>query len=183
MTKLSFLAAIATVTMASSAGASVITVGGGYAHGCFEAADGQDVRPQALDVCDRALTEQALTPSDQAATLVNRGILHLRRISLERADADFDAALAIDPALADAWLNKAILNVRYGRSAAALPLVNKALQLNTRQPALAYFVRAVAYEDSGNIAAAYQDLQRARRLAPNWGEPIVELKRFKVRQL
>jgi len=183
MTNLSYLTAIATLTLATGAGASIITVGGGYAQSCYAAADAQDLRPQALDVCDRALSEQALTRSDHAATLVNRGIIHLRRASLTRADADFDAALAIDPALADAWLNKAILNVRYGRSAAALPLVNRALQLKTRRPALAYFVRAVANEDSGNVAAAYQDLQRARRLAPKWSEPIVELKRFKVRQL
>lgn len=183
MTNLSYLAAIATLTMTAGASASVITVGGGYAQSCFAAADAQDVRPQAVEVCNRALTEQALSRSDHAATLVNRGIVHLRRASLTRADADFDAALAIDPALADAWLNKAILNVRYGRSTAALPLVNRALQLKTKRPALAYFVRAVANEDSGNIAAAYQDLQRARKLDPKWSEPVTELRRFRVRQL
>ena len=38
----------------------------------------------------------------------------------------------------------------------------KALELKTRRPALAYFVRAMAYEDSGNLRAAYNDLQRAQ---------------------
>ena len=63
-----------------------------------------------------------------------------------------------------------------------LPMVEKALENGTRMPALAYFVRGVANEDSGNIAAAYHDLQRARQLDPNWSEPEIELRRYQVRR-
>jgi tetratricopeptide (TPR) repeat protein len=113
---------------------------------------------------------------------VNRGILMLRRANLERADADFDAALKLNPQEAEAYLNKAILNARFRKSADALPYVTKALENGTRQPAIAYFVRAMANEDSGKIGAAYQDFQRARTLAPKWAEPAMELQRFQVRQ-
>lgn len=177
------LAAVATSMFATGATAAVMTVGGGYAKSCYAAAQIQDARRTAVESCDKALAEQSLTPDDRVATLVNRGIIHLKRQDLARADRDFDHALALDSTQAEAWLNKAILGVRHGRSAEALPLVEKALANNTRSPALAYFVRAVALEDTGQIAAAYRDLQRARQLAPKWHEPVIELKRYKVRQL
>ena len=102
--------------------------------------------------------------------------------NLRAANADFDAALAMDPNEPEAWLNKAVGHAKFGRSIDALPLAEKALALNTRRPALAYFVRAMALEDGGNIVGAYRDLRRARALEPKWKEPAIELRRFQVRQ-
>lgn len=181
---LSAWTAVAVTLVASSASqAAVQTIGGGYAASCYHSATIQSTRQSALDACDHALSEEALTPQDRVATFVNRGIVHLRRQDLVHASADFDAALRLDPRQPEAWLNKAVQQVRFGKGADALPLVSKALEYQTSKPALAYFVRAVAYEDSGNIAAAYRDLQRARALDPKWQEPVIELRRFKVRQL
>ena len=180
--RLSPLVILAIASVPSALSASVLTVGGAYAYSCYKAADGSGATATSLDACNRALVEEALTAQDRAATYVNRGILHLRRVSLHRADADFDAALKLNPHEPEAWLNKAILNARYGKSADALPYVSKALENGTRKPAIAYFVRAMAYEDSGKIAAAYQDFQRARSLAPKWDEPAIELRRFQVRR-
>lgn len=183
MRNLSLLAAVAVIAMASSSQASVVTIGGSFATSCYQSAKIQDTRHRAIEDCDRALSEEALTTEDRVATFVNRGILHLRRANLTAANADFDSALRLDPKQPEAWLNKAIAKVRYGNGADALPLVAKAFEYRTRRPALAYFVRAVAYEDSGNIAAAYRDLQSARALEPEWQEPVIELRRFTVRQL
>ena len=174
--------ALGALMVSGSAAASVITVGGGYAGACYQAADAQDATADSLDACDRALAEEALLAGDRVATHVNRGILRLRRGALALADGDFDRALALDPTEAEAWLNKAILTARYRDSRDALPFVAKALENGTRRPAVAYFVRAMANEDSGNIAAAYRDLQKARSLAPKWREPVAELARFQVRQ-
>jgi tetratricopeptide (TPR) repeat protein len=181
--KLSVLVVAALTAIPASASAAVLVFGGTYARSCYEAAEARSTGIQAIDSCNRALTEEALAANDRVASHVNRGIIQMIRGNVARAESDFNAALALDPNEADAWLNKAILNARYGTTAAALPLAEKALQLKTRRPALAYFVRAMAYEDSGNIPAAYRDLQRARQLEPNWAEPQIELKRFKVRQL
>ena len=185
MRNLSLLTAVAVTAAAAatSSQASVVTIGGGFASSCYQSAKIQDTRQRAIDECDRALSEEALTHEDRVATFVNRGILHLRRANLTAAGSDFDSALRIDPRQPEAWLNKAIMQVRFGKSADALPLVTKALEYRTTKPALAYFVRAVAYEDSGNIAAAYHDLQRAQALDPQWKEPAIELRRFKVQQL
>lgn len=176
-----FVAAAAVVATAP-ASASVVTIGGGLAQACYESALAQDHQQQSLDLCDRALTEEALVKEDKVATFVNRGIIHLQRESLKQASADFDSALALNPNQPDAWLNKAILIVRHGNAAPALPLAQKALDLQTRSQALAYFVRAMANEDSGNLTAAYHDLQRASQLDPKWAQPSVELRRFQVRQ-
>ena len=178
--KLSPLVVLAVAAIPSAAAASVLTVGGRYAYSCYEAAEASNATARTLDVCDRALSEEALTAQDRAATYVNRGILRLRRANLAQADADFDAALKLNPQEPEAWLNKEILNARYGKSVEAMPYVTKALENGTRRPAIAYFVRAMANEDSGKIAAAYQDLQRARQLDPKWTEPAIELRRFKV---
>ena len=58
--------------------------------------------------------------------------------------------------------------IRQGQSVAAMPLLERALELKTSKPALAYYMRAIAYEDSGNVKAAYDDLIRARDLDPSW---------------
>jgi Tfp pilus assembly protein PilF len=181
--RLSPLAIVAVAVAAGPAAASVQTMGGGYAKSCYSAAESSFVTKQGIDDCNLALAEEGLLVQDQVATLVNRGILYLRHHDVTRADADFDAALKIDPNQAEAWLNKAIVRARFGKSTDALPHVTKALETGTRKPALAYFVRAMAYEDSGNLRAAYADLQRAHQLDPKWSEPTIELKRFKVRQL
>ena len=176
----SHLALMAMVAFPISASASVVTVGAGYAESCWRAAEARSADRQALQDCDRALTEEGLIPADRIATHVNRGILHLLRSNVHMANADFDAALAMDPTEAEAWLNKAVAHARFGKSSDAMPFVAKALEYGTRKPALAYFVRAMAKEDNGNIVGAYNDLKRARALDPKWKEPQIELRRFRV---
>lgn len=182
MMRMSSLALIVLAGLPAAAAASVVTMGSGYAESCYHAADARVAGQAEMASCNRALSEQALDPSDRVATYVNRGILYLLRTDTRLANADFDAALAMDPNQAEAWLNKAIIHARFGRPIDAMPMVQKALELKTRRAALAYFVRAMAYEDSGNIAAAYHDLKRAQALDPQWTEPGLELQRFQVKQ-
>jgi len=180
--RISSLALVALTAFPASAMAAVLSVGSSYAHGCYQAAEDRDARRTAMDTCDHAIAEQGLMVEDRVATHVNRGILYLIRGNVKQAGADFDAALALDPTEPDAWLNKAVLVARYGKSTDAMPFVSKALELKTRRPALAYFVRAMALEDSGNISGAYQDLKKAQALEPRWREPTAELARFQVRR-
>lgn len=180
--KISSLALLAVAAIPASAAASILALGNALAESCYLAAEARNATRNSLDTCDRALNEEALSPRDRVATHVNRGVLYLNRANLRAANSDFDAALAMDPNEPEAWLNKAVGHAKFGRTTDALPLVEKALQLNTRRPALAYFVRAMALEDSGNLVGAYRDLRRAQALEPNWKEPEIELRRFQVRQ-
>lgn len=163
------------------AGASITTIGGSLARSCYLAADARNASDQALAVCDRALTEQLLSTRDRAATHVNRGTLRLVRQEYRLAEADFDRAIALDSGEAEAWLNKAIARFQQRDSASALRLAERALALGTRRPAIAYFARGLANEESGNLRAAYADLVRARELRPDWDAPAVELQRYKVK--
>ena len=183
MNWLSLVTVLALAGAAGAAQASVLVVGGGLAESCFQAADARDKRHEALQICNRALIEEALTKSDRVATYVNRGIVYFARGAQQEAVADFDRALALDPAEPDAWLNKAVVAVQYGKGVEALPMIQKALELNTRRPALAYYIRGIVEERRGNVRAAYNDFRRAQQLEPSWKEPGIELARYQVRQL
>lgn len=174
------LSATAALACAAPAPAQVLTMGSNFAHSCYLAAVTGNVTARAKNDCDRGLNVQALGQRDRAATHVNRGILWMLSSDLERANRDFDAAIAIDPLEPDAWLNKAVAQLGAGNSAAALKLAERAIELGTTNRPVAYYVRGVAHEDSGNIRAAYADLRTAASLAPNWKPPAAELARYRV---
>ena len=172
--------ALAVVPLGAAQG-GIITIGDGFARSCYIASESHDTRRLSFEACDRAFSEQALSHHDEVATHVNRGILYYLIGRLDAANRDYDAALALDPNEPEAWLNKGMAALKAGNSAAALPMFERALQLRTVRPALAYYGRAIVFEDSGNLRQAYADLQRARDLEPKWTLPAEELKRYIVR--
>lgn len=173
-----FLAAAA--ALAVPTGASVTTIGDGFAVSCYKSAESRLANQQALAECDSALTE-ALGNDDRVATHVNRGILRLIKQDFAAAEADFNEAIRLDPREPEAWLNKGILLVKAGRSADAVTPLDRSLQLRTRRPALAYYARGLANEERGDVRAAYRDLKQAQAIAPEWREVATELARFQVR--
>lgn len=163
------------------ASASVMVIGNSSARACYEAADSSSAPDAgAMQACDNALRNEALDAHDVVATHVNRGILRLRRNQVDLAMADFDSAIRIDPNEPEAYLNKGAVFMRMENAGAALPLFNAALERNTSRPELAHYGRAIAHETLGNVRAAYDDYRRATQLSPNWQEPRVELRRFRV---
>lgn len=98
------------------------------------------------------------------------------------ADADFDAALRIADMLPDGWLNKGFLRLRQGNGRAALPLIQRGIDVGAGNQAIAIFARAVAYEQMGEVALAYSDLRRAHSLAPKWGLPRDYLATYRVQR-
>ena len=177
-----FLAAgLATLMVPMGAAtASVFTVGGPLAQSCYKAAEARDARAFAVDGCTRALNEEGLAISDRAATYVNRGIVQMVGGHARAAEADFDAALAIDSNLSDAYLNKGFLRLREGKGQEALPLLQKGIDIGARRQALAYFARGVAYEQTGDYRSAYNDLVRARQMEPRWPLPGEWLAHYQV---
>jgi tetratricopeptide (TPR) repeat protein len=176
------LLAVSTSFLAGPAAAAVTVVGNSLAKSCYEAAEAKSLpRPADVDTCNRALNEEALSAADNVATHVNRGILHARRGDMTRALADFDAASTQNPAEPEAYFNKAAVLLRSGGANQALPLFNKAIEHRTRFMAGAYYGRAIAQENLGNLKAAYLDYRKASELAPKWADPKTELARFSVR--
>lgn len=167
---------------AGPAAASVLVLGDNPAADCYEAAGARDSSQQALQYCNEALETGALTERDQVATYVNRGIVKLVGDHFDDAIADFDRAIAMDPNEPEAYLNKGSALLRKNASRdQAISLLNEALERKTRRPEIAYYTRAIAHEESGNVKAAYYDYQRAQEAAPRWSLPARELRRFQVR--
>ncbi len=184
MTICKFLVPAAVAALAVPAGASVLVVGSTSARLCYQAADARGIPSlTTMAYCDEAIEREALSGYDRTATHVNRGILRLRRGSVDDAIADFDAAIAEDPNEPEAYLNKGMALLRLPNGwEAAVPLFNTAIEKRTRRPAIAYYGRAVAYEMGGQIKEAYYDYRQASVIEPKWRDPRVELARFTVRQ-
>jgi tetratricopeptide (TPR) repeat protein len=175
-------AAAAALGVAAPVSASVVSYGNSLASACYESSLDNNVTPFNLDECNRAINEELLSKEDRVATFVNRGIVKLKLGRHLAAERDYDAAISMDANQAEAWLNKGLLRLRQDRPADAFPLIERALELNTREPALATFARGMAHEQLGRLRAAYADYSRARELDPDWALPGRELARFQVRR-
>jgi tetratricopeptide (TPR) repeat protein len=171
------------IALPGAASASSMVVGSGLARMCFEAADGERANSSTMGICDRALTEEALSWDDQVATYVNRGILRARTSDFAGAMTDYDRALKLDPSAAEAYLNKGALILKTQRDwRKARAMFDAALERRTRRPEFAYYGRAITHEIAGDVAGAYADYLKASKLAPTWEEPKKELTRFSVRK-
>lgn len=180
---LTFTSGIAMLAIPLSAASSAtFTLGGPLSQLCYQSALARDARPSAIEGCDRSLAEDGLSARDRAATYVNRGILHMIRGHDANAEADFNAAMAIDQGLADPWLNKGFLRIKQDNSREALPLLDEGIKRQPEREALAFFARGLAHEDVGDFRAAYADLRRAHDLAPSWSLPSEYLARYQVRR-
>jgi tetratricopeptide (TPR) repeat protein len=176
------LAAVLALTIgAGAAQAAVDVIGDGAGRECYVFARDGVYNRQAIEICDSALAGEGLSRRDRAATLVNRGVLRLRRLEHELALADFEAAIAAQPRIAEAHVDRGAALTMLGRHADAVASIDHGLQLGPTLPQNAHFIRAVARERAGDVKGAYQDFRRAAELAPNWARPQRELRRFSVR--
>lgn len=167
------------VAAATTACASVSTFGNSYARGCFEAAEQRRTSRDALRICDSALLNADLSANDRVATLVNRGIIQMQSRLFEAAIADYDAAIRVQPDIAEAWVNKGIALLRQGeRDNEALAMLSEGIARGPQRPEIAYYTRGIAHEYLGHAREAFEDYSRAARLAPDWTEPAEQLERF-----
>lgn len=174
--------ALPALCLGTAAPAAVTVIGSSSARMCYEGARSHQQPATALGYCNAALEGEAITRDDEVATYVNRGIIRASAGDVAGALEDYDAALALDRAEPEAWLNKAFAFLRTGNAPGAVPLFDSAIRLNTREPAMAHYGRALAHEEAGNVRAAYADYVRARDLGPKWEAPRQELSRFQVRR-
>jgi len=121
-----------------------------------------------------------LSKSNRTATLANRGLLEAAADRTGDAVADFNAALARNPALADVYVNRGAALLRAGHYVEARADFDRALNLKTSNAAVAYLDRGMAQEKNGDIAAAYRDYKQALQISPDFEPAKVELARFHV---
>ncbi|MGH7024351.1 MAG: tetratricopeptide repeat protein [Caulobacteraceae bacterium] len=165
---------------AGATNAAVTVFGSDSATQCSQAAIAGKSDLASEQYCTRALQEDTLDTEDRAGTFVNRGVMKLRRKEFEASHADFNAALALAPNMAEAWVNRGAMWDGEGQYQAALDDLTRSIQLGVKEPEKAYFDRALAYEGLDNEKAAYFDYEKALELKPDWQLPQHELLRFHV---
>ena len=174
------------MVMTGPAWADVTVIGGGFAQSCSEQAKAaaRTQRPfsESIRECTLAIDDEILSAHDRAATYVNRGVLYLILSNWSAAQSDFDQAMAIEPKLAEAWVNRGATMIAEGHDEEAISDIDKGLGLDTTEPEKAYFNRALAKERLNDLKGAYEDYQKALALKPDWAMPQAELTRFHVVQ-
>ncbi len=173
-------AAVITILWTSSARASVFVIGGGLATECSQAALAGASDNRALTVCNEALETESLDRDALAGTLVNRGVMYMRRQNLVAALKDFDRSIQINATLGEAFVNRGAAKIAQGEYDQGLADIDKGLALGPEEPEKAYFNRALAYEGLGDTKRAYFDYLKALEIKPDWEAPKVQLQRFKV---
>jgi tetratricopeptide (TPR) repeat protein len=163
----------------TNAQAAVTVLGTGPAQECFQAAEFGRDPSTGIDKCNAAM-DTPLTPRDHAATLVNRGVLRLALHQNDRALADIDSGIAIAPDLGDAFIDRGAVSIALGRYPQALEDLNKGIALGAHRPEVAYYDRAIVFEQQGDIRAAYNDYKKALEIEPGFEPAAKELKRFRV---
>lgn len=173
------IASIGAALFLTPAQAAITVIGSGPAELCYQAADAGLSPLDYMVYCDQALHSD-LSNADRAATLVNRGVLKLAINSTDAAAADFNAGLAINDKLGEAYVDRGATLISKRRYAEALADINRGLALGTTDAHLAYYDRAVASEALGNLQGAYDDYHKALEIKPDFEKASIELKRFKV---
>lgn len=171
---------ILSLGVAAPASAAALVVGGGLASACSRLAMDGRADDYALTTCDYALESATMGRRDRAATLVNRGVILLRRKAYAPAGRDFDQAIRLSPEMGEAFVNRGAVLLAQRRWRDGMADIDRGLALGPDEPEKAYFNRAVAWEALDDMEAAWRDYSRALELKPDWDLPRRELARFTV---
>ena len=159
--------------LSASAQMSITTIGATDAAECYKNAQNEfenDTGP-----CDAALKDRNTTRRDKMKTRVNRGIIHNRNGDLAAARADFNAAIDMDAALAEAYLNRGNSHFLSGRHDAALADYQKSLALDVSKPWAAWYNIGLVYDAKKDKEKAREAYEKALELNPNFTQARMKL--------
>lgn len=175
------IAAAAAALAAQTASAQVFVIGQGLGGECYQKTkNGYVSFRSAEEVCTRALREQAMTKTNRAATYVNRGVLRMREGLYEKALSDYSQAKELTPDLGPVYLNEGAAHIYLKDFESALAPLNRAIDLESADLFAAYYNRAIAKENTGDVPGAYHDFQKSLELKPGWEPAQLQLTRFTV---
>lgn len=158
-----------------------IIIGNGLGKDCYEAAEFSRGPLSARErTCTEAITSGTLNRRNLTATYVNRGIIRMRAKDFENAQADYDAARKLNPEYGAIYLNKGAALIGAGNPAEAIPLLQRALELDTQDPHVAYYNLGLAYDLNNQLTEAYYAFQDALKLKPEWDLALSQLERYTV---
>jgi tetratricopeptide (TPR) repeat protein len=177
--QLTFMAAALVLSVASGAGASTVVIGG-LAGECSTLAKAGRSDPESLDICSRALDSGPLSQHDRAGTYVNRGSMEMHNQDYAAAHKDFQAALAIMPAMGEAHVGEGAYLLTDEKFADAQAEIDRGLKLGSEEPEKGYYFRAMAEWGENDLKDAYYDFRKASDLKPGWDLPRRQIAKFHV---
>jgi len=159
---------------ATPATAQLLVIGKANAANCYDYAKrGDKGSRSALDTCNDALDENLPTKT-RAATLVNRGILRMRKERYSDAIFDYESALELQSNLTEAHVNLAAALIYIEDYDGALRSINIALEdVESKTRPAALVNRAILYDRQEQYKLAYRDLKAADILKPDWDMVIL----------
>lgn len=166
------------VSLSTAASGEVLLSGDPHAQACQEAAKFGDFNGTGIDMCSLALAVSLLSNHDRAATLTDRGAIRMQHKQFALAKTDFDAALALDPNLANAYADRGGALIAEKRYAEAITDIDHGLSLNPDEPWKVWFNRGIADEGLKDLKTALADYQKALDLKPDWAPAKAEIARF-----
>jgi len=160
---------------------SVVTFGNSDAELCYRAAEMARVPAGSLDHCDAALRDRNLSKKHRVATLINRGILFNHQGAYVAAIADFEAALALDPAASAAYVNRGNTYFYSQQLDFAIEDYSTSLQMNPRNPHFAHYNRGLVHEAKREAKLAFADFIRAAELRPDWEPALTRVQQYRAK--
>ncbi|MEO1963671.1 tetratricopeptide repeat protein [Hyphomonas sp.] len=136
--------------------------------------------PALKRVCEEAVSEQALSRKDRAATLANSGIVSLRLGEYEPALDRLTQAAELGPMRGDISISLAATLIRLGRADEAIEALSDIEAVSPENRHIAYYNRALAYWALEDAEAAYRDFYASAALKPGFGPAEEALGQFQV---
>ena len=130
---------------------------------------------QELENCNNALNRSAMSLRDRAATLTNRGIIHIALENYENSIQDFSSALDLKPELSEVHINIGNVYFLDGVYDKAIEEYTFAIENQSIKVHVAHINRGMAYEKQGDFDNAEQDYREAMNLLPDAALPQVRL--------
>jgi tetratricopeptide (TPR) repeat protein len=172
---------LASAALLGTASAQVFVIGNGFSGECYQKTKSSFASFRDADeTCTRALREEPMTRPNRAATYVNRGVLRMRNGQYDAALTDYSEALKLDSSLGAAHLNAGAAHIYKKDFTSALPALNEAIRLGSKDIFAAYYNRAIARENTGDLPGAFADFQKSLELKPEWDLAEKQLSRFTV---
>src|SRR3984893_6792564 len=121
-----------------------------------------------INACTAVIQSGRLTGANQALALHHRANAYYSGKDYERAIADYNEAIRLDPTDANSFIDRAIAYRAKGDLDRAIADYNEAIRLAPKT-ALAYANRAIAFPVKGDLDRAIMDYGEAIRLDPKKG--------------
>src|SRR5712692_2691261 len=118
-----------------------------------------------IDGCTAAIQSNRFSGQDLYTAFYNRGIAYFKLNQYDRAIADFDQAIELDPNSFHALSNRGTAYARTREYDRAIEDFNQAIRLNASY-AITFNNRGSAYAKKGEYDRAIEDFEHAIRLDP-----------------